>query len=131
MAATDDTISLREYVDLAVKRNADAVISLETRMAEINTLHATAHAREHSMTKDALDNAKKSLDLRLDEMNEFRKQISDERSTYLTKAEFTRFEDALQKELKVMSTAWARLYGGAAAFTVVLGVLAIVGWMTR
>ena len=131
MAATDDTISLREYVDLAVKRNADAVVSLESRMGEINALHATAHAREHDMTKDALDNAKRSLDLRLDEMNEFRKQISDERSTYLTKAEFTRFEEGLQKELRVQNTAWARLYGGAAAFTLILGVLAIVGWITR
>ena len=68
MAATDDSISIREhletavrnqreYIDLAVKRNADAVVSLESRMTDINALHATAHAREHIMTKDALDSA--------------------------------------------------------------------------
>ena len=142
MAATDDSISIREhletsvrnqreYIDLATKRNADSIVSLESRMTEINALHATAHAREHEMTKDALDSAKKSLDLRLDEMNEFRKQITDERATFLTKAEFARFEEGLQKELRVMATAWARLYGGAAAFTIVLGVLAVIGWMTR
>jgi len=132
MTVTDESIiTLRDYVELLAKRNADAIASLSSNMAEINRIHSDAHAREHAMTKDALDNAKRAMDLRLDEMNQFRAQITDERGHFLTKVEFQRFEEGLSKEMRVMSGAWARLYGGAAAFTLVLAVLAIVGWMTR
>jgi len=138
VTATDDTITLKEYVDLMAKRNADAITSLSANIAEVNRIHADAHAREHGMTKDALDNAKRSMDLRLDEMNQFRSQINEERVQYLTKAEFMRFEEGLNKRLDVMGlalsaqgTQWARLFGGAAAFGFLITVLSIIGFVLR
>jgi hypothetical protein len=138
VTATDDGISLREYVDLSAKRLADSVTSLEARMTEINSLHATSHAREHGMTKDALDSAAAAMNTRLTEMNEFRRQITDERANYLSKAEFMRFEEGLNKRLDVMAAAltdqgtqWARLFGGAAAFGFLITVLSIIGFVLR
>ena len=110
MTATDDSISIREhletalknqreYVDLAVKRVADSVVSLEKRVAETNDQHNLSHSREHGMTELAVKKAEEAMSSRLEAMNEFRGQITDERGRYLTKDEFQRFEESLGKQV--------------------------------
>lgn len=133
MAATDDTISLREYVDVSIKRVADAVNSLEARMIEINSLHNQAHAREHGMVELAVSKAEQAMSDKLEGMNQFRQQISDERTNYITRSEFQRFEEGLQKQLSEMKdllgthAVWrSNLEGRIAGFGIVVTVLTIV-----
>jgi len=136
MATTDDGITLREYVDLAVNRIADSVTSLESRMTEINTQHNQSHMREHGMTELAVQKAEQAMQERLAGMNEFRAQITDERGSYLTKAEFARFEEGSNKELDAIRSTlglqgnqWSNLQGKMAAFGAILIVISMVSMM--
>ena len=136
MTATDDGITLREYVDLAVKRVADSVTSLESRMIEINAQHNQSHAREHQMVELAVSKAEQAMQERLAGMNEFRNQLSDERGTYLTKPEFSRFEEGINREmdtvrqsLNAQANQWSNLQGKMAAFGAILIVISLVSMM--
>jgi len=133
MTATDDTITLREYVDLSVKRVADSVTSLESRLTEINREHTHSHAREHQMVELAVSKAEAAMTERLAGMNEFRAQITDERGSYMTKAEFDRFEtslrewqDGITKTLQIQQNLWSNLQGKSTSLAGLLGIVSIV-----
>ena len=133
MTATDDTITLREYVDLSFKRVSDSVSALESRLIEINREHTQSHAREHQMVELAVSKAEAAMTERLAGMNEFRAQITDERGSYMTKAEFDRFETSLREwQSATMSlisqqqNLWSNLQGKITSFGGLLGVVSIV-----
>jgi hypothetical protein len=110
MAATDDAISLREYVDGRIdglKAAVDERFSADTRavetaftaVRETNRIHAEAHNREHQANQIAIAKAEEALTIRLEAMNEFRAQITQERGTYSTKAEVGEIAKRLEELL--------------------------------
>jgi len=133
VSLVEDTITLREYVDLSCRRIADSVTALESRLTEISREHTQSHAREHQMVELAVSKAETAMTERLAGMNEFRQQISDERGSYMTKAEFDRFENAL-REWQSMTTGlisqqqnlWSNLQGKITSFGGLLGIVSIV-----
>jgi cell division protein ZapA (FtsZ GTPase activity inhibitor) len=58
-------------------------------------LHSEAHDREHELATVALDKAAGDLSRRLDEMNQFREQLRDQASTFMTTTRFEREHAAL------------------------------------
>lgn len=72
---TNDEISLREY--------------FEARWE--------AHKNEHKLLASAIDRAGQDIDRRLEEMNQFRAQIQEERGEFLTKMEY----ESRHRELEI------------------------------
>ena len=68
-----DGVSLKEHLESKIS-------SLEDKMSVIMQLHQTA-----------ISKAETTMNVRLENMNEFRSQIKDTAATYLTKAEFDQY----------------------------------------
>ena len=132
-APTDDSISLRQYVDIVSKGLRDQIDGLATQIALSLDAHNKAHEREHQMTETAVVKAEEAMTMRLEQMNEFRSQITDERGSYLTKAEFARFEEGymsrhqeLVRLVNEQRNMWSRLQGQMVLITAAPVVLSMV-----
>jgi CHASE3 domain sensor protein len=87
----DPHISLKEYI--------------ETRLESI---------------KATMEAADKSIALRLDQMNELREQITEERGKYLTRREFEVSEKSIKEDIRSLRESRAELAGKASTWSVVI-----------
>jgi hypothetical protein len=127
---------LREYVDIVAKGLRERIDGLENQISLSLEAHNKAHEREHAMTETAVTKAEESMTMRLESMNEFRQQITNERAMYLTRDEFTRFEESYLERYREIGervndqrNLWSRLQGQIAfllAVPIILSTIATV-----
>lgn len=140
MTATDDAISLREYMDREITSVRREIATLANGIQETAKVHADAHTREHNMTNTALTKAEDAMTIRLEQMNEFRQQITTERGTFSTKPEvyeiakrleemITRNDARLTKVETFVISANAQMGTLRALMAVVMLALAIAGFV--
>ena len=142
MTATDDSIPIREhlereiknqreYVDLAVKRVADSVLSLEARMGDTTAQHNLSHAREHSLVADAVDKAEKAgtaaLSAVKSEFEQYKSTQKDERnrSDETLAQKLARIEASIESLATWKSNMDGRV-SGIGSIVVVLSVIAMI-----
>lgn len=98
MTAPDD-VSLREYIDTRIGAVEGRIDRLEDHWAQRGAIHETAHSREHALTEEAIDRAREAMEKRLDGMNEFRGQLSDQAARFVARAEFDIATATFRREL--------------------------------
>jgi hypothetical protein len=82
-----------------------------------------AHRREHELIAVFVEATRRSMERRLDEMNELRHQIERERTQYLTVESFNRQHQAIEQALdRVQTSVWMGM-GGVSALVVIVGAL--------
>ena len=69
---------------------------LEAQMEQ----YKAAHAREHELLAESVEQTKENLELRLESMNEFRKQILDERGTFVNRDRFNLKTEEIERNAK-------------------------------
>jgi hypothetical protein len=84
---------------------------LKDQVEHIANLHAESHQREHALTQEALNKAEASMEKRLEAMNEFRAQLSDQAATLVRRdymdEKFATVTERYERDLKLMQD---RLY---------------------
>jgi len=80
-----DAVSLKEHLE-------SKITSLEDKMSVIMQLHQTA-----------ISKAEQTMNVRLENMNEFRAQMKDTASTYLTRAEFQQYVNGQDNRISIMN----------------------------
>ena len=68
--------------------NGNDVITLRQHLETLMEQYRKAHAREHELLAESVEQTKENLELRLESMNEFRAQILSERGTMVTLEKF-------------------------------------------
>jgi hypothetical protein len=64
-----------------------------------HALHVTAHDREHVLAEEAIDKAEAILERRLESMNEFREQLKDQASSFVTRESAETQHKSIQEEI--------------------------------
>ena len=96
---TENTISLREYIDIKV-----------------------------SAIDRATSNAYVSMEKRLEGMNEFRNQLKDQNATFITKAEYSAHMNKLEEDIRMLRESKATLEGKASQTSVNIALgISIIG----
>ncbi len=80
--------------------------------------YTRAHEREHELIAQAIVEARRTVDLRLEGMNDLRQQITTERAAYATAAG----AETLRQRIDKLEQAQAAQAGSNATWTIVLGV---------
>ena len=131
----EDVISLKANFEQRLEKLEDA--HLEQRLKAMEKLEDArwdAHREVHTMGQLAIDEALKTLNLRLEAMNEFRSQIYQERSEFLKhdiydsehKTLETRFESATEKNssrISILENNQSNQAGKAAAYASIVGLI--------
>lgn len=96
-------------------------------------VHQDAHDREHIEYRDRIETATVVLDRRLDQMNEFRAQLTEERALYVRRDMLDEFRiasakvtDANAARIRELETAKSNLEGRLWAVGMGIGALVIV-----
>jgi len=69
---------------------------IETQLEQ----YKVAHGKEHELLAESVQHTRENLELRLESMNEFRKQILEERGTFLPRDRFNQKIEEIEKTLK-------------------------------
>lgn len=132
----NDKVFLREHLEAVIKLKVDAIsekLILKTEaIKESLELKIVALSKsvdlKNSATQQALDLAGKSLEHRLDNMNEFRKQIERAESTYITRNEFNGKFEKIIDDIKMLISSKDKLEGKASQKSVTLALaISIIG----
>jgi hypothetical protein len=95
-------------------------------------LFREAHQREHSALREALLQAQKDVDRRLEAMNHLREQINAERSTYLPREVYDREHRALADRVTFLEQVTANFQGRLWMLGAFVGLAtAIITWIVR
>ncbi len=86
----------------------------------------TDHRIEHEQQFVAIDNARDEVNRRLAEMNDLRRQITDERADFLTRAEYDAKHEALIERISSMERSRANLEGRMWAIGAVLVLIQVI-----
>ena len=78
------------------------------------------HEREHILIRDGMEEFKKTLDVRLTHMNEFREQLNNERKDYLRAPEYTRLHEVLLNRVSTLERFQWVMAGGFAVLLVII-----------
>ena len=96
---------------------------------ELREQWQNAHERFHTVDKEALVLARKEIDRRLDEMNQFREQIAAERGEFLRREMYDEQHSAMRSEmdarLKILETSKSNLEGRMWAMGAAISAIAI------
>jgi hypothetical protein len=123
-----DSVPLRDHLEARLD-------SLEARFCECGDREQQRHeaqaidARKAAEeARYALEKAEKALDVRLDGMNQFRQQITNERGEYVTRSELALQIQALKAEMKPLQVQSDRYAGGYAVLAAIVAfILSIAG----
>ncbi len=85
-----------------------------------------AHRVEHDQQQVALDRARDEVNRRLAEMNDLRRQITDERADFLTRAEYEAKHEALIERIGSMERSRANLEGRMWAIGAVFVMIQVI-----
>jgi hypothetical protein len=96
---------------------------------ELRKLWQVSHQQLHTEEEKALNIAKGDINRRLDEMNELRKQITNERGEFLQRSVYDREHGMLREStdlrLKILETGKANLEGRLWAIGAIISVLLV------
>lgn len=81
-----------------------------------------AHQREHELMEKSLVEARKVIDMRLEEMNDLRKQLELERGTFQTRTMSDRTRESIEDRLNKLEQAIAAADGRAKTWAVAVGL---------
>jgi hypothetical protein len=86
------------------------VLREEIRSLERATsLQFQSHAREHDLIDRALEESKHTLSVRLENMNEFRKQLTQERGEYVRFDDYTHYHESVVDRITKAENSLERL----------------------
>jgi hypothetical protein len=121
-------------VPLPLVQFVDRTLEAERRFLEAELRHRDAaleaHVRAEDLRHEARDakiqKANEVLDYRLEEMNNFRAQINQERSEYLRREMYDREHSAMDERVKILEIVRGEQTGRTAAYASVVAVVVIV-----
>jgi chromosome segregation ATPase len=85
---TDEHIGLKEYIDRLIVEVNERFQDIRRAQDMLGTVHMAAHTQEHQMLQRAIDKSEESLNKRLEGMNEFREQLSEQAGRFVTIVQF-------------------------------------------
>jgi CHASE3 domain sensor protein len=81
-----------------------------------------AHQREHELIKEAVDEARDSVNLRLEGMNELRAQIDKERGQYVIRTAYDTYKDAQEQRLNKIEKSLATMQSANTTWLIAIGI---------
>jgi hypothetical protein len=100
----------------------DEVVSLRQYIEALMNQERKSHAREHELLAESVQHTKENLELRLESMNQFRSQITEERGTMLSRETYETRHVDLERRISLIETGLANIRGRSAATSAALGV---------
>lgn len=94
----DNTVSLRQYIDLLITDNKEALKIVSESNVLANRLVAEAIELRFKAIDDSTELARENLNMKLESMNELRRQMDQMTGTYITRIE-------LESKLSALITA--------------------------
>lgn len=93
-------------VEFAGRRGEDLLVRERERVADErwaahyreHAIHERGHEREHQDYRDRIDHATDALQARLDQMNAWREQLSEERATFVPRESLQEMLAAMEKQ---------------------------------
>ncbi len=117
-------VTLKEYIDSRIK-------SLELQIESL----ARFNSQHFELNEKAIQKAEEAMLVRLDNMNEFRAQINQERANYATKESVAVTQKVVDKRLNGLEQANAfsagKMWMVIAGFTVIPTIIAIIALVLR
>jgi hypothetical protein len=81
------------------------------------------HSREDELTKEVMEEYKRAISLRLENMNEFRRQIEESEKQYLCRDVYDKYHDMLLARVEKLERSQWMIAGGLAVIVVLVEVL--------
>ncbi len=121
-------------VPLPLVQFVDRTLEAERRLTEAELrrrdalleAHVRAEDLRHEVGDAKIQKANEVLDYRLEEMNNFRAQINQERAEYVRREMYDREHDALGERVKILEIVRGEQTGRTAAFASVVAFVVIV-----
>ena len=121
-------------IPLPLVQFIDRTIEAERKLTEAEfrrcdaALEAQVHAEDlrHEAASARIQKANEVLDYRLEEMNNFREQINQERQEYLRREMFDREHSALSDRVKSLEIVHGEQSGKTAAYASMVGVVVVL-----
>ncbi len=98
----DDGVALREFILVQLK-------AVEQRFADWIRY-----------SEDRLARTERDLERRLESMNRFRDDLTEQAGTFITREAYELRHDALDRRIATLESTWAKIGGGLAVLVVVL-----------
>ncbi len=120
------SLPLVELIDRTVEAERRSAEAEFRRCADALDAHARADDLRHEAGDAKIQKASEVLDYRLEEMNNFRAQINQERTEYLRREMYERDHAVLADRVKILEIARGEQTGRTAAFASMVALLVIV-----
>jgi hypothetical protein len=124
----DHLVSLRllQFLDRTIEAERRTTTAGFERMEVAITAHARAEDLRHEAGDAKIQKASEVLDYRLEEMNNFRAQINQERAEYLRREMFDREHSNLSDRVKSLEIERGEQSGKAAAYASMIGFVLVL-----
>ncbi|HZO69384.1 MAG TPA: hypothetical protein VFB74_30700 [Kribbellaceae bacterium] len=116
MSGEQDEVSLREYVEAMFAERDKAIQA--ALLAQEKAVEAALSSAEKAITK-----ADVAAEKRFDSVNEFRRTLSDQTATFITRTEYTARHETLTQRVDNVEKVLDRNSGKAAGINVSTGIL--------
>jgi len=119
-------LSLVQFIDRTLEAERRAMeIEFQRRDAALDA-HSRAEDLRHQAGDAKIQKANEVLDYRLEEMNNFRAQINQERAEYLRREMYDRDHSALADRVKTLEIVRGEQAGKTAAYASMVGVVVVL-----
>jgi hypothetical protein len=119
-------LSVVQFIDRAVEAERRSTEIEFRRCAAALVAYARAEDLRHEAGDAKIQKANEVLDYRLEEMNNFRSQINQERAEYLRREMYERDYGALAERVKVLEIVRGEQSGRTAAYASMVALVVIV-----
>ncbi len=120
------SLPLVQFIDRAVEAERRWMEAEFRRFADALEAHARAEDLRHEAGDAKIQKANEVLDYRLEEMNNFRAQINQERAEYLRREMYDREQTALAERVKILEIVHGEQMGRTAAYASMIALAVIV-----
>jgi hypothetical protein len=108
------------------KFNNNIMVSIRQYFEALLQQYKEAHDKEHTLLEKSTELAKQNLEIRLEGMNEFRKQIQEERGSFVNRDKFDILMGALDRRISAIESFQSKIIGVGLAATFLLTVLELI-----
>ncbi|MGB8012381.1 MAG: hypothetical protein WCF68_12240 [Terriglobales bacterium] len=119
-------LPLVQFIDRAFEAERRAMQAEFRRFDAALTTQAQADNQLHEAAEARIQKANEVLDYRLEEMNNFRNQINQERQDYLRREMYDRDHSSLAERVKNLEIVRGEQAGKTAAYASIVGVVVVV-----
>ncbi len=120
------SLQLLQFLDRAMEAERRATAAEFERCDVAMKAYARAEDLRHEAGDAKIHKANEVLDYRLEEMNNFRSQISHERTEYLRREMYDRDHNVLAERVKSLEIARGEQAGRTAAYASVVGFIVVL-----